>query len=149
LLLATVGAACPALQEINVSLSEQVTDVGLTSLVPCSSLASVDLLKCWGVTPRGIAGLLLGLPRLRKLYYANMKAVMEVLRARRGTSDPSTSTSSNSTSTTSTFLLDHFDSSEYSMMLPGEDARPEVQRWAGGRFIVEQVVGLEVGMWMA
>ena len=30
------------------------------------------------------------LPRLRKLYYANMKAVMEVLRARRGTSDPFT-----------------------------------------------------------
>ena len=37
-------------------LFAQVTDTGLEHLHACSSLASVDLLKCWAITPAGVSG---------------------------------------------------------------------------------------------
>ena len=118
-LLDIIGSSCPLLQEINISLSEQVTDQGLKYLQSCSFLASVDLLKCWAITPAGVASLLQALPRLRKLYFANMKAVMEELFKAKEKPGP--------------FRLEHFDSSEYSLAVPGEDSRPEVESsWVDG-----------------
>jgi len=118
-LLDIIGSSCPLLQEINISLSEQVTDQGLKYLHSCSFLASVDLLKCWAITPAGVASLLQALPRLRKLYFANMKAVMKELFKAKEKPGP--------------FRLEHFDSSEYSLAVPGEDTRPEVESsWVDG-----------------
>jgi len=143
-LLATVASSCPLLQEINISLSEQVTDTGLEHLHACSSLASVDLLKCWAITPAGVAGLLLALPRLRKLYFANMKAVMEELfkvknmsKGKEGLSkdkeEISKEEEETGTAICGPFLLEHFDSSEYSLAVPGEGTRPEVESsWMDG-----------------
>jgi len=150
-LLATVASSCPLLQEINISLSEQVTDAGLEHLHACSSLASVDLLKCWAITPAGVAGLLLALPRLRKLYFANMKAVMEELSMVKDMSKGKKELSNvkeisidkeeiskeeaeeKGLNVCGPFLLEHFDSSEYSLAVPGEGTRPEVESsWMDG-----------------
>ena len=75
--LATVAASCPLLRQIDISRSEQVrsseqvetfckgwlqlvtgqvTDSGLKHLHSCSSLVSVNVLKCWALTPAGVGG---------------------------------------------------------------------------------------------
>ena len=76
--LATVAASCSLLRQIDISRSEQVrtdqnrwkpffkgwlqlvtaqvTDSGLKHLHSCSSLVSVNVLKCWALTPAGVGG---------------------------------------------------------------------------------------------
>ena len=65
------------------------------------------------------ADLLLGLKYLRKLYFANMKSVLEALLAREEQGP---------------FLLELFDSSEYSLVVPGEGPLPDTNpaTWLSG-----------------
>ena len=151
--LATVAASCPLLRQIDISRSEQVrcstcseqvetfckgwlqlvtgqvTDSGLKHLHSCSSLVSVNVLKCWALTPAGVGGstnlifqrhcssltvhllqyvyvgLLLALPHIRLLFFANMTAVMEEI-------------SKDEKEPAGPFFLEHFDNSDYSLAMP-------------------------------
>ena len=99
-------------------------------------------------------GLLLALPRLRKLYFANMKAVMEELLRVKNMSkskeelsmdkeEISKEKEENGTTICGPFLLEHFDSSEYSLAVPGEGTRPEVRAvWKVGEGFTERPNGL-------
>jgi len=128
-ILETLGRNCAGLIELHISLSELVTDAGVSWLVPCVSqdyragnvsqeswtphsgcpqLATLDLLKCWNVSPSGAQILLLGLKKLRKLLFSNMKSVMEGLLKNDNSHGP--------------FLLEYFDSSEYDLIT---DLHPE------------------------
>jgi hypothetical protein len=124
-LLAVLGRHCPRLQELHISLSEQVTDQGVAHLVPrqgaprsddftevarpgCPQLTILDLLKCWNVSPAGAEALLLGLPNLSRLMFPNMKSVVELLKAR--------------DQTLCFPRLQYFDSSEY--LLVTDPTRP-------------------------
>jgi len=123
-ILETLGRNCSKLTELHISLSELVTDAGVSWLVPCVSqtftagdaspegwapyagcpkLVTIDLLKCWNVSPSGAQLLLLGLKKLRKLLFSNMKSVMEGLyKSDQDSQGP--------------FLLEYFDSSEYDLI---------------------------------
>jgi len=85
-ILLVVAKNCRGLGELNVSLSDQVTDVGLGYLWGqeggkdneggCFELTSIDLQKCWAITPSGVVGLIKALPKLTLLRYANMAQVL-------------------------------------------------------------------------
>lgn len=130
-ILESLGKNCPLMLELQISLSELVTDAGLVWLVPCESqdfqggeeggpsaspstdlwtpysgcakLVTLDLLKCWNVSPSGVQILLLGLKKLRKLFFSNMKSVIERL-------------VKNDDIIRAPFLLEYFDSSEYDLI---------------------------------
>ena len=88
---------------------------------------------------------MLALPRLRKLYFANMKAVVEELSNVKDMSkdqeefskgkeelpnpkkDKGEILKEGQQQICGPFLLEHFDSSEYSLAVPGEGTRPEVR----------------------
>ena len=121
----------------------KVTDSGLKHLHSCSTLVSLNLLKCWALTPAGVGGgnqsrfpvfnvndnlfqlmmilsgnslpkslgLLLALPRIHLLFFANMTAVMEEMSMDKE-EEP-----------LGPFFLEHFDNSEYTMAVPGEGVR--------------------------
>ena len=121
----------------------QVTDSGLKHLHSCSTLVSLNLLKCWALTPAGVGGgnqsrfpvfnvndhlfqlmmilsgnslpkflgLLLALPRIHLLFFANMTAVMEEM------------SMDKEEESLGPFFLEHFDNSEYTMAVPGEGVR--------------------------
>ena len=102
-ILEVLGRCCPRLQELYIPMSELVTDSGISHLVPgkdrprshvmltrkrskakdwskhvgCPCLVTIDLNKCWNVTPAGAKFLLQGLKRLNKLIYTNMKAILD------------------------------------------------------------------------
>ena len=108
-------------------VTAQVTDSGLKHLHSCSSLVSVNVLKCWALTPAGVGGstnlifqrhcssltahllqyigLLLALPHIRLLFFANMTAVMEEI-------------SKDEKEPVGPFFLEHFDNSDYSLAMP-------------------------------
>ena len=86
-----LGRCCPRLQELLIPGSELVTDTGLTNLVPglvtrrqgdwsqhtgCPCLETIDLNRCCNVRPAGAKLLLLGLKKLRRLLFSNMKAIL-------------------------------------------------------------------------
>jgi len=82
-ILAVVSKNCPGLEELNVSLSDQVTDVGLGYLWGegggeggCWDLKTVDIQKCFSITPDGVAGMIRALSKLVMLKYANMSQVI-------------------------------------------------------------------------
>jgi len=125
-ILETLGRNCVRLKELHISSSELVTDAGMSWLVPCVSqiftgsdndtsldkwaphagcpaLVAIDLLKCWNISPSGAKLLLLGLKKLRKLMYSNMKSVIESLCA-------------NSQDNQGPWLLEYFDSTEYDLI---------------------------------
>eukprot|EP00092_Neocalanus_flemingeri_P019426 GFUD01021044.1.p1 GENE.GFUD01021044.1~~GFUD01021044.1.p1 ORF type:complete len:542 (-),score=137.32 GFUD01021044.1:103-1728(-) len=135
-ILETLGRNCAGLIELHISLSEMVTDAGVAWLVPCVSqtcregevpgdgdvspecwtphtgcpmLLTVDLLKCWNVTPSGAQILLLGLKKLRKLLFSNMKSVMEGI------------LHNDDAASLGPFLLEYFDSSEYDLITSPDD----------------------------
>jgi len=82
-ILSQLGLSCPRLRELNISLSDDITDLGLKDLLPrssqgtqgCSSLRLLDLTKCWTISPSGATDLILHLPQLKRLCYINMRAV--------------------------------------------------------------------------
>ena len=102
-ILEVLGRCCHRLQELYIPMSELVTDTGIAHLVPgkdrpkhhnmitrkrsrtkdwskhvgCPALVTIDLNKCWNVSPAGAKFLLQGLKRLNKLIYINMKAVLD------------------------------------------------------------------------
>ena len=102
-ILEVLGRCCHRLQELYIPQSELVTDTGIAHLVPgkdrprshnmvtrkrsrakdwskhigCPSLVTLDLNKCWNVSPAGAKFLLQGLKRLNKLIFINMKAVLD------------------------------------------------------------------------
>ena len=102
-ILEVLGRCCPRLQELYIPMSELVTDSGIQHLVPgkdrprshvmetrkrsrakdwskhvgCPCLVTIDLNKCWNVTPAGAKFLLQGLKRLNTLIYTNMKAIVD------------------------------------------------------------------------
>ena len=107
------------------------------------------------------SGLLLALPRLRKLYFANMKAVMEELSKVKNMSEGKKELSKakempnekeeitkeeaeeKGINVGGPFLLEHFDSSEYSLAVPGEGSRPEVRIvWMDGEGFNQRPVSL-------
>ena len=124
-ILETLGRNCVKLKELHISCSELVTDVGMSWLVPCVSqiftgcdsatpdnwsphagcpaLVTIDLLKCWNISPSGAKLLLLGLKRLRKLMFSNMKSVIEGLCATGQDNE-------------GPWLLEYFDSTEYDLV---------------------------------
>jgi len=123
-ILETLGRNCAKLKELHISCSELVTDAGMSWLVPCMSqiftggdstadtwaphagcpaLVTIDLLKCWNISPSGAKLLLLGLKRLRKLMFSNMKSVIEGLC---GTGQDKEGP----------WLLEYFDSTEYDLV---------------------------------
>lgn len=144
-ILETLGRNCARLTELHISLSELVTDAGVSWLVPCVSqtfragdvspdgwsphagcplLVTIDLLKCWNVSPSGAQLLLLGLKKLRKLLFSNMKSVMEGLwKSDENSHGP--------------FQLEYFDSSEYDLITechPESDTIPDINPacWMSG-----------------
>jgi len=145
-ILETLGKSCVRLTELHISLSELVTDAGVSWLVPsesqvfsagdvrpdgwtphhngCPLLVTIDLLKCWNVSPSGAQLLLLGLKKLRKLLFSNMKSVMEgLLKSDDNSHGP--------------FPLEYFDSSEYDLITeshPGSDTIPDTNPacWMSG-----------------
>ena len=124
-ILDTLGKSCPLLTELHMSTSELVTDAGLASLVPsvsrqfrdqerpedwekhlgCPNLIIIDLSKCWNVSPSGAKVLLLGLKKLKRLIYSNMKSVLESF-VSDGVSDHQEPFE----------RIEYFDSSEYSLL---------------------------------
>ena len=112
-ILETLGKNCFKLKDLYISLSEMVTDVGLEWLVPkgmdvsgCPQLVTLDLIKCWNVSPSGARLLLLELKKLRKLLYRNMKSVMEL--------------PLQSEETGGSFCFEYFYSSEYDLVNSSE-----------------------------
>ena len=107
-ILETLGKNCFKLKDLYISLSEMVMDVGIEWLVPkgCPQLVTLDLIKCWNVSPAGARLLLLELKKLRKLLYRNMKSVMELPLQSEETGGP--------------FCLEYFDSSEYDLVTSSE-----------------------------
>jgi len=110
--LAVVASSCPLIKQIDISHSEQVTNSGLKHLHSCSTLVSLNLLKCWALTPAGVGGLLLALPRIHLLFFANMTAVMEEMSMEK------------EEESLGPFFLEHFDNSDYTMAVPGEGVGP-------------------------
>jgi len=144
-ILEILGKNCAVLTELHISLSELVTDAGVAWLVPfvaqtysgggvstqdwsphsgCPKLVTVDLLKCWNVSPSGAQILLLGLKKLRKLLFSNMKSVIEgLLKTGENSHGP--------------FPLEYFDSSEYDLITdldPERDTLPDTNPacWMSG-----------------
>ena len=94
-----LGRCCHRLKELHIPHSELVTDTGITHLVPgtdrprylglvtrkrdwsqhigCPCLVTINLDKCCNVRPAGVKLLLLGLKKLKRLFYSNMKAVLD------------------------------------------------------------------------
>jgi len=112
-ILETLGKNCLKLKDLYISLSEMVTDEGLQWLVPnkmdvsgCPQLVTLDLIKCWNVSPAGAHLLLVELKKLRKLLFSNMKSVMELVMQSDKTGGP--------------FCLEYFDSSEYDLITGSE-----------------------------
>ena len=107
-ILETLGKNCFKLKDLYISLSEMVMDVGIEWLVPkgCPQLVTLDLIKCWNVSPSGARLLLLELKKLRKLLYRNMKSVMEL--------------PLQSEETGGSFCFEYFYSSEYDLVNSSE-----------------------------
>jgi len=110
--LAIVASSCPLIKQIDISHSEQVTNSGLKHLHFCPTLLSLNLLKCWALTPAGVGGLLLALPRIHLLFFANMTAVMEAMSMEK------------EEESVGPFFLQHFDNSDYTMAVPREGVGP-------------------------
>lgn len=76
-ILAVVCKHCPDLTDLNVSISDLVTDLGMKSVAKgCTKLETLGIYKCWEVTPEGIAFVLRKAHNLSKMKCDQLGAVI-------------------------------------------------------------------------
>lgn len=93
-ILCVLSEKCPEISEVNISISDLVTDKGLKALAKgCPKLENLGIYKCWIITAEGIAYVLKCSKNLKKLKCDQLGAVLI-----REFSD-----------TTNTFKLTHFE----------------------------------------
>ena len=72
-----VSEKCPEVSDVNVSISDLVTDAGIKALANgCPNLENLSIYKCWNITTEGIAYVLKHSKNLKKLKCDQLGAVL-------------------------------------------------------------------------
>lgn len=76
-ILCVMSKECPEISEVNISISDLVTDKGLKALAKgCPKLENLGIYKCWIITAEGIAYVLKHSKNLKKLKCDQLGAVL-------------------------------------------------------------------------
>ncbi|XP_045114167.1 F-box/LRR-repeat protein 4-like [Portunus trituberculatus] len=76
-ILCVVSEKCPEVSDVNVSISDLVTDAGIKALANgCPKLENLGIYKCWNITTEGIAYVLKHSRNLKKLKCDQLGAVL-------------------------------------------------------------------------
>lgn len=76
-ILCVLSEKCPEISDVNVSISDLVTDMGINALAKgCPKLENLGIYKCWNITTEGIANVLKHSKNLKKLKCDQLGAVL-------------------------------------------------------------------------